>query len=1739
MPNPWDDPEYAPKVKTAQEPNDEEFKRRMDREYATFEAMDIQSSGYNVPIPEATSAPMVEEAAVKRPKDLIEAGSWLDEARKAHKDHERQLAEFIADTDSIAPTTAESARAIKERAAIIAKARRDLADNLKALEDADVNLTQARFLADKNPPDSEGLVGEVGKRLGFMKPLMNLLMAPGDIAKGAVMTGISGIGELTGNSFTQTDVDMGVADWVKAVTLIEPLFNSESKIRQRGRELPRKTGEAVTALMDAYVADTAIMKSFQSATGYENAGKQVAGLAGGAANIFVDLALDPLNVMELGPVTKGGKLRQLAKVNAGATEAVAVSKALQDIPEIINLLGDLGTAHKIALDGRLTTDLVKAGVDADKATELSKMFDERLVQRLAGYRGIAGATPKDWSRQVIHELDKLPATEATKAQRAAAQDVWKFGDSVDPINGRSVREQISLGQRGKVLQAFQAKFGDTPWYKAAGKPWAFMVGDSLKHDVADVPEIFAVYTAQRMMRGQAGREFLGFAQDVTEQAAKYLKQFEPQEVAQIQEALPRIVERTDKAGRAELRTSIAERYGKSDLSRAVLDLADLYEESATTIRAIENRFNLKVADVAGEFGYFGRQFSPELQQFLAEVPSARAWFFNESGRRSKEALDYGLMAPEKGRKLRDFDFTESENLVRNKMRELGYADDMPIWSRDAFGNLADRAKVSQRHAEVRTLYDNFVNVVGTPDAARLQELSAKISAEIAENQAANIARVEAASEALRKAEDAQAGFREGRKAVRQAEGQADALSARLGAAEGRAQEVRIVSKESGVESPAAYEAGRAAQERAVVVAEALKDEATDLVAKTPGALEARKALVQARKILASAKTTEAMELAAKELSVVTGGTSTGTDLVGEAEKLVELATDHIANNPAIKNADKALRAANAILADARNVAARVEVGQLTKHLDDLVESAKYSKMGSAQGGAFLTNAMLGELRKAREVAGNVTKYYQLRDAQKAAATSGDKALAAELGTKAKDIPHKSIREVRSALSTMRAELRKDAPAALVRLLDSAHERATSIAGLLDDAQQAVAKPVALAVNQRARGAQKALDDAMDAAEHGDMSTWTVDQKARWVEARTKKLRAPENITGLEVLRKANVPLPDNLDDLIKLGATDFTPYQAKQFKNLADGTIWQHIDKPATFWKVMDGLKRIYQKEVLGRAPSYARDVRSTVINAAMSGLTPADLRAAHKAVGSFETWRTTGKADDIVNRLRGEGVLQSTTSEAFRENRVFGKLAEETESKLGKLVLKGLDRVDERGMLGAIVPGKPGKVATKAQRFFNENRVYVEEVSRVATYMKARKAGADHASAVEEVFSRWGKFDELTKLERNVLNRIMFFWAWQARSIPVSIRHLIQHPVRSKLVLAMTAGNATEDDTMPPWLRRMGGWVLGRNANGQVDVVNLGGTYFDPLISIMQGNFANEVMHGRAGNLADVAAAAFTDTLKSAPPLVQAGVERFTKKDAFTGLDWWKDRNADKGISQAKAPTVLWWMHGDNPVSKALGLQKRPIQGGKGGQYLVMDPRWAWLMTAIPGAETNMADVSAFFRSPDIDAGDEPMPKLSLGRGAARVAGVPLYEVPLEDGMRQVFELKAALTKSAYSLAGGSLSESGGRLVPSKTYRGTELRAAMERWTAQAKAQGMTPAAAKRDMMDRMKQHYPAEWRVLEFQQRVEGWEQYLLNLRDGVMIDKDLADETVRNARKASTSRLSEFQLRKDTAEERKLFR
>lgn len=1443
--DPWDDFTWTPPPPEEETPDG--IARGVKRRFAMMEAMDIAASDYDVPIPEDTSPPLAPEGSVKPPKDLAEAGEWVESGRTHLAEAKRQLEQFISDTRSIAPTTEEAARVIKERASIIAKARRDLAQQEQALTDADFNLEQARFTANSNPALMPEFLDKVGQKAGFLKPLLDLVMAPGEMATGLVGT-IYDVGHSAGllPNYASSDVDMTAGDWVTSPLAV---FNPDHALRKRGRATAEKVGESFGAL-GSIAAETGVMRALQDASGYDIE-KGLPALTGGAAKLTFELGIDPLNFMELGPITKVGKLRQAARVNAGALETVAVAKAVEDLPAIGKALGD--KAFDIAHRGALTTELVQtAKLTPDEAAELSKAFDARLQERLTAYRGMASATPKDWARQTLYELNKLPETDAIKAQKESVGRIDLFGDKIDPINGRSIREQISLGQRGRVLRAIQQKFGDQPWYKHLGDPWAFITGMSLKHDLYDVPEVFAVYTAHRMMKGQLGMEILRFQQDSVEGAAKFLANLEEGQKAQVMEQLPRIRERTSAEGRASMRESIKERYGAHDQAEALLNLADLYETQADTIRAIQNRFGMKVMDLAGEFGYFGRRYSPELQQFIAELPDARAFFFNETSKRSKEALEAALDGSEKSRVLREMDFYEAEEVVRKKMRSLGYPDDKPIWSRDAFGDLARRGEQVQRKAEVRMLYDKFVDAVGSVDAVKMTRATERVAAEVAERQAANAERIAIAESALRDAERMQEGFRAGRKEVR--------------------------------------------------------------------------------------------------------------------------------------------------------------------------------------------------------------------------------------------------------------------------------------AGYAESAGPATDKPVADTVNQRVRDARKALEEAREAADNANMDKWTVDEKVKWLTTRFKPDAAKGNITGLELLSKANVPLPADMPTLLKLAVTEFSPQQGKQFKKLAEGTIWEHINTPSKLGRVMDAIKVIAQKAQLARPGSLARDLRGTAINGAMAGNT-GYLREAYRTVGTFENWRTGGRTSDIVNRLRGEGVLKTTTSEALQRPGTFAKLGAEADSRVGKLLAKGMQRVEERGLVGALLPKRAGEAAAKNLDKLNDARVYWEEVNRVATYLKATREGMSHAEAVEEIYKWWGKFDELTRLERNVLNRIMFFWAWQARSIPISMRHLLTHPVRAKLVLAMTAGNVNDDKDMPDWLKRMGGWVLGRNENGTVDAINVGGTYFDPMISMLQGNFANEVMSGKNFNPLDAAGTLGMDIFRSSPPHIQAIAEAGLKKDLFTNHDWWKDRNAE-AVSQAKAPTAFWWLYGDNAISAALGLK---AVGKKDGQYLTMDPRWSWFFGAVPGLETTLTDVSAFFSSPLLTEGEAPAPDITPFRGILRQAGFPLYEVPLEKGKEQVYQLKAALVKDADKTAG--LTAFNGRVVPAKNFRGQQISADMQRWRDAARLQKMTPTQIDQYVSERLLKHYPQEGRVLALQDKVEAWEKYLIQIDKGIEIEAGLANDLERIARRAETSRISEFELREKREKERKL--
>lgn len=85
----------------------------------------------------------------------------------------------------------------------------------------------------------------------------------------------------------------------------------------------------------------------------------------------------------------------------------------------------------------------------------------------------------------------------------------------------------------------------------------------------------------------------------------------------------------------------------------------------------------------------------------------------------------------------------------------------------------------------------------------------------------------------------------------------------------------------------------------------------------------------------------------------------------------------------------------------------------------------------------------------------------------------------------------------------------------------------------------------------------------------------------------------------------------------------------------------------------------------------------------------------------------------------------------------------------------------------------KPGNRAAALRRWLN-NR---EDVIRLATYIGSRKRGLDPEAAAARTARYHFDYSDLTTLERRVMRRVMPFWTFSARNIPLQIRSLISRP--------------------------------------------------------------------------------------------------------------------------------------------------------------------------------------------------------------------------------------------------------------------------------------------------------------------------------------------------------------------------
>jgi hypothetical protein len=664
-----------------------------------------------------------------------------------------------------------------------------------------------------------------------------------------------------------------------------------------------------------------------------------------------------------------------------------------------------------------------------------------------------------------------------------------------------------------------------------------------------------------------------------------------------------------------------------------------------------------------------------------------------------------------------------------------------------------------------------------------------------------------------------------------------------------------------------------------------------------------------------------------------------------------------------------------------------------------------------------------------------------------------------------------------AVREFQSDLKKAAPAAASRELDKMAGDLLKQVSKLQAAEGAVGKPVAKLVNKATKEAERKAALADEMFQNSDVSTWSREAKAEYVLRALKQAGLspnPGETTALEVMMKSRVQLPDSLEDIADLGTKFLNAADGEEFGKYAANHYWKHLDTPSKFAQVYDAIKGIYQRTTLARVSSLARDLVGTTSQSLMAG-NHKYLAGATKALGgSLENWRNGVNLSEDVLRLQAAGALATTKGDAAERVGTFGGL---------------LGKVEESGVVGgtlrSVGADKLGRGVGKVTDLALEGRMWWEQVNRVATYRKALAEGMSEQDAIAEVMKYWGNFSELSKLERKYVNRIMFFWSWMARSVPTALRTMIAHPVKARLALSLVAGNVAGSESQPEWMRRMGGWMLGQDENGNYTTINLGNsTYFSPLMSGLQSDFVKEATRG---NLARAFGEAGRELAASAPPFVGGIYERITEKEAFTNEGWWADPKNRVGTRQ-KAPAGFYWLE-NTALGNWLGVKSTSEEtaGGPKIKQVYMSPEKANILSFIPGFEPFMQDVSSIADPrKQVGGGFSPL------KGASRAFGVPIYDVPVDDErIRDARRFKMLLAQSVDEMPGSGLTSSYGSVTPNKqTERGRQIQSAIENLQKQAQNVGLDGPAEKAFVYERLATVYPDEARWLSLNARIQLFE-------------------------------------------------
>jgi hypothetical protein len=258
-----------------------------------------------------------------------------------------------------------------------------------------------------------------------------------------------------------------------------------------------------------------------------------------------------------------------------------------------------------------------------------------------------------------------------------------------------------------------------------------------------------------------------------------------------------------------------------------------------------------------------------------------------------------------------------------------------------------------------------------------------------------------------------------------------------------------------------------------------------------------------------------------------------------------------------------------------------------------------------------------------------------------------------------------------------------------------------------------------------------------------------------------------------------------------------------------------------------------------------------------LAGVKPESFVDARKALGgTYEAWRkgplseAAGgwKADDDLLYMLNDGLVRGGWgAETMAQRAPIGRQGAQASGVPGARFRQA---IESEGVIGAAatqaeripvagrVLGAPLRGAQKVGEWAMLSRVYAEELARVAYFKQLRKQGFSREAAREELIRHFGKVNELSGLERSLGRHIQMVWMWRKNSLPITLRAILDKPVRSRMLMTAMAGDQ-DDPAIAEWARRSGGPTLGTDKSGNIRMYGLmGGTWFSPTFNLFNSDF-------------------------------------------------------------------------------------------------------------------------------------------------------------------------------------------------------------------------------------------------------------------------------------------------------------